>query len=334
MTFPYPLITLEEHWLSKDVADFYATHSHPDPYNEIVLRRVRNDLMELGDVRVDSMRQNGIALQVVSHAAQGCALDLETCIKVNNEVAQASKVYKSVLVVFATLPMGDPDAACKELKRCVTELGFVGALVDNNCEGRFYDGASYRPIFETLQELDVPLYIHPTYNSETKGLLYEGNYKDEQAQTLSTHNWGWHSETGLHFLRLYAAGVFDKFPRLKIILGHLGEMLPFMLDRVIRQTSVQWPVVGVQLERQLRQVWDENVWITTSGMFSLPPMATVLRQCKTDRILFSVDYPFVKNEWGVKFLHDLRDDGMVSDEVLEAICYKNAEKLLKIKVPQ
>ena len=108
-------------------------------------------------------------------------------------------------------------------------------------------------------------------------------------------------------------------------------MLPFQLDRVIRISGTQWPKVRVKPERQLRQVWDENIWITTSGMFALAPMACLVRQCKPDKMLYSVDYPFAQNEWGLDFMKELEKSGMVSQEALEDIAYKNAEKLLGVK---
>ncbi|KAK5044554.1 hypothetical protein LTR84_010678 [Exophiala bonariae] len=333
MAFPYPTITLEEHFLADAVIDFYAANSRLDPYKEtILLQRCRENLVEVGDVRLKSMKDNQVSMQVLSHAPNSLALDLDTCIKVNNTLAQTVRDRPGSFAGFATLPMVQPEAADKELRRCVNELKFLGALIDNNCNGRFYDDPYYWPVFEAAQELDVPIYLHPSYNDQTKSLMFDGNYPDAIAQTLSMYAWGWHSENALHFIRLFAAGVFDKFPRLKIILGHMGEMIPFQLDRIIRVTSHQWPMVGVKPERQLRQVWDENIWITTSGMFAIAPMATVLRQCKPDRILYSVDYPFTRNEWGLQFLKDLKDDGLVTDEVLEGIAYKNAEKLLGVKV--
>ncbi|KAK4947829.1 hypothetical protein LTR10_013337 [Elasticomyces elasticus] len=322
MAFPYPLITLEEHFLSESVVEFYSANSRPDPYQEtILLRRCREDLVEIGDIRLNSMKENQVSLQILSHAANALALDPQTCIKVNDELAKSVQQHPESFAGFATLPMIDPGAASKEFRRCIKDLNFVGALIDNNCNGRFYDDPFFWPVFETAQDLDVPIYLHPSYNDQTKALLFEGNYPDAIAQTLSMYAWGWHSENALHIIRLFAAGIFDKFPRLKLIIGHMGEMLPFQLDRIIRISGQQWPMAGLKLERQLRQVWDENLWITTSGMFTVAPMATVLRQY----------YPFTRNEWGLQFLRELKESGLVTEEVLEGIAYKNAEKLLGIK---
>lgn len=330
--FPFPLIALEEHFWAQAAVDFYSSKSLDDPYNStVLLRRCREDLLDLGDQRLGSMKENGVTLQVLSNAASFLALDLPTCKKTNDEVARAAASHPRNFAGFATIPMKDPDQACSELRRCIQDLKFVGALIDNTCEGRFYDDPYFWPFFETAQELDVPVYLHPSYNEQTKPLLYDGNYPDAVAQTLSMHAWGWHAENAVHILRLFAAGFFDRFPRLKLILGHMGEMLPYQLDRIIRITSHQWPMAGVKPERPLQQVWDENIWITTSGMFALAPMATLLRQCKPDRILFSIDYPFARNEWGIEFLKELKDSGMVTQDVLEDIAYRNAEKLLKIK---
>ncbi|KAL6721006.1 hypothetical protein ACLMJK_000106 [Lecanora helva] len=333
MAFPYPLITLEEHWLSQSVRDFYTARNAPDPHAEDGLVGMMTPaLMELGETRLKSMDESGVSLQVVSHAPNTLALDLATCVKVNNEVKARIRTMPSRFRGFATLPMAFPKDASGELRRCVQEMGFVGTLIDSNCEGRFYDDPFFWSVFEAAAELDVPVYLHPSPNFKTKPMLYDGNYPDAVAESLSEYGWGWHNETAIHFLRLFAAGLFDRYPTLKIVLGHLGEMLPFQLDRIERITMRMWPHVGLELQRTLRQVWDENIWITTSGMFFLAPMATVLRQCKPDRIMFSVDYPFGQNEAGVAFLKALKADGMVSNDVLEGIAYKNAQKLLKVDV--
>ena len=331
MAFPYPLITLEEHWLAQPVRDYYVAKNVEHPNDEKgLVGMITPALMDLEDTRLKSMDESGISLQIVSHAPNSLALDLATCVQVNNELSDRIKSQPSRFKGFATLPMAQPEAAAKELRRCVEDLGFVGTLIDSNCEGRFYDDEFFWPVFEAAVQLDVPVYLHPAPNPRVKPMLYNGNYPDAVAESLSEYGWGWHNETAVHFLRLFAAGLFDRCPSLQIVLGHLGEMLPFQLDRVERISGRLWPHVGVKLERGLRQVWDENVWITTSGMFFLAPMAAVLRQCKLERIMFSVDYPFGQNDAGVAFLRSLRDEGMVSEEVLEGIAYKNAERLLKV----
>lgn len=207
MTFPYPLITLEEHFLSPSVVDYYAARSRPDPYQEtVLLRRCRDDLIEVGDRRLQSMKDNQISVQVLSHAANALALDVETCTKVNNELAQDVLGHpEGSFAGFATLPMKDPEAASHEFRRCVQDLKFVGALIDNTCDGRFYDDPFFWPVFAAAQELDVPIYLHPSYNDQTKSLLFDGNYPNAIAQTLSMYAWGWHSENALHVIRLLAA---------------------------------------------------------------------------------------------------------------------------------
>lgn len=145
-------------------------------------------------------------------------------------------------------------------------------------------------------------------------------------------SWGWHNEAAVSFLRLFASGIFDRLPSLKILLGHCGEMLPFQMERTANVIERQWPHIGGKRERGIRAVWNENVWVTTSGFFETANMACVLRQCKEDRVLFSVDYPFGKNEAGVGFLKALKEEGLVDDEGLERIAWKNAEKLLGVKV--
>jgi predicted TIM-barrel fold metal-dependent hydrolase len=295
---PYPIIALEEHFWASSATDFYASKQKQDPYSTtVLLRRCRDELVDLGAGRLASMEKTGVAMQVLSHAASFLALDVQTCVKVNDELAQAAAAEPTKFAGFATLPMQDPAAACDELRRCVTELKFVGALIDNTCEGKFYDDRFFWPVFEAAEELSVPVYLHPSYNEQTKPLLYDGNYPDAIAQTLSMHAWGWHVENGGHILRLFAAGFFDCFPKLKLILGHMGEMLPYQLDRIVRITEHQWPIAGVKPERGLKQCWDENIWVTTSGMFAVAPMATLLRQCKPDRILMSIDYPFARVSW-------------------------------------
>ena len=324
MKFPYLLLTLEEHFLAQAARNFYTAHGtvHPDDNGPLTPQ-----LVEIGDERLKSMNDSGVSLQVISHSPNSLALDPVTCVEINNELHDRISPYPDRFRGFATLPMKYPQNASKELYRSVQDLGFLGALIDSNTEGKFYDDPFYWSVFEAAVDLDVPVYLHPNLNEQTKPLLYDGNYSASVATSLSRYGWGWHSETAIHFLRLFAAGLFDHYPKLKLVLGHLGEMTPYQLDRIQGITDPQWPTT-----RKLREVWDENIWITSSGMFSLTPMATAVRQCKPDRILYSVDFPFSENQDGLDFMTALKASGLVSDEVVEGIAYKNAESLLKVTV--
>jgi predicted TIM-barrel fold metal-dependent hydrolase len=224
--------------------------------------------------------------------------------------------------------MGDPEAAAEELKRMVQDHGFLGALVDNQLEdGQMYDAEKFWPVFEQAEALDVPIYIHPTYPGTDLEDHYKGNFPDSTAFMLGTFSWGWHAETGLHILRLFAAGLFDKYPKLKIVIGHMGEFMPYMFERFERSARL-WG----KRERDLRTVWNENIWITTSGHFALPPFECLVKTIPRDRVLYSVDYPFSTTERGLQFVEEIEKAGILTAEELEGFCYRNAEKLLKVKL--
>lgn len=240
------------------------------------------------------------------------------------------KKWVGLLLIYASFyHRHEPQAAADELERCVKQLGFVGALINNHTKGIFYDDEKYWSVFERAAELDVPIYLHPAFPSEEMAQHYKGNYPDSTAFWLSISGWGWHTECGLHILRLFASGLFDKLPKLKIIIGHMGEMLPFAFDRIL-PISKAWG----EKQRDLQTVWDENIWITTSAYFTLAPLACLLQISKIDKIMYSVDYPFCMNEQGLPFIEAMQKSSLVDDEQLEMICYKNAEKLLGVKAKQ
>jgi predicted TIM-barrel fold metal-dependent hydrolase len=319
-----PTITLEEHFVSKAFTDSAGSPPGIDLYDVVTLQR---KLRGIDEERIRDMDEGGITFQVVSHNAAGEASDAEVCRKSNDELYEGVNKNPRRFAGLGMLPMADPTAATTELERCVKELGFLGVLVCNHARGEFYDGNKYHQLFEKLQELDVPLYLHPSASWRDTKAHYEGSYRKEIAAVLSGHGWGWHSDTGLHFLRLFASGLFDLFPKVKIILGHNGEMVPFMLDRVSGFYER-----NPDHRRSLMTVWHENIWVTTSGMFTLTPFASLICATKVDRIMYSVDYPFEDNKDGEEFLKKLEKSGLVSEEDIEKIRYKNAEKLLKFSL--
>jgi predicted TIM-barrel fold metal-dependent hydrolase len=246
----------------------------------------------------------------------------------------ANEIHKSKESVkrfagFAVLPMGYPEAAAAELERTVKDHGFVGALVDHKIGNKFCDSEEYHVLWQKAQEMDVPIYLHPSWPSEELfRQSYAGNYSSRAMSVIGGAMWGWHSEVGLHVLRLHAAGVFDQFPRLKLILGHFGEMMPFMLQRIQDQEAIMG-----RRERAFTQVWDENIWITTSGVWSLDPMRCILSNTKIEHIMYSIDYPFTTNEHGLRWIDELEKSGLVTKDQLDLIAYKNAENLLRIEAP-
>ncbi|KAH8658468.1 putative 2,3-dihydroxybenzoic acid decarboxylase [Xylariales sp. PMI_506] len=323
-----PLITLEEHWYSEAVFNSFGNtfHTGIKEYPGLL-----NKLFDAGEARLNDMDNGKVSLQVISH----CVADdpsPEVCQAGNDQLANKISKHGGDAARFSALsilPMAHPEAAAAELERTVKDLGFVGALVDHKTQKGFCDGPEYDILWRTAQELDVPIYLHPSWPTEK--LLrdsYAGNYPQTATAALGSSMWGWHSEVGLHILRLYAAGIFDKFPRLKIIIGHFGEMIPFMLQRITKQDA------RMGRERPFQQVWDQNIWITTSGAWSLDPMRCILANTKIDHILYSVDYPFTSNETGLAWIEELERSGLVTTEQLDMIAYKNAEALLKVKAPR
>ncbi|KAF2234283.1 putative 2-amino-3-carboxymuconate-6-semialdehyde decarboxylase [Viridothelium virens] len=322
----YPLITLEEHYLSNDVRKL-REGSSSNPYNRFP-PITTTQLLDLSDLRLKDMDAGSVSLQIVSHGPGNFPPEL--CHAGNDHLSAAIQQHPTRLAGWAMLPMSQPTQAADELTRCVQQLGFRGALIDNHLDGRFYDDASYWPVFARAHDLDVPLYLHPTFAPAALQPHYSGNFSDAAAFWMGHASWGWHSETALHLLRLWAAGVFDRFPRLKLVVGHMGEMLPFQLDRICGQARA-W---GTELRRDLRTVWEENVWVTTSGMFSLAPLACLLRVSPIEKIMYSVDYPFSTNEKGAAFVEEMDKSGLLTTKQMEMICYKNAENLLGVNAPK
>jgi 2,3-dihydroxybenzoate decarboxylase len=222
---------------------------------------------------------------------------------------------------FASLPTTVPEACADELDRAVTELGLKGAMIHGlTGDGVFFDDKRFWPVFERAQALDVPLYMHPAVPHKAVIDAYYRDYLD-QFPGLMTAAWGFGVETATQGIRLVLSGVFEAYPRLKIILGHLGEGLPFHLWRIdmalARQGNRKTP---------FRDTFREHFWITTSGNFSTPALLCCVMEMGVDRILFSVDYPFVPNGPGPKWMETVP----LSTEDKAKILHGNAQRLLRL----
>lgn len=317
------LITLEEHFISTQA----LAHPETAAQNAMFPEKLMANLKDLKDQRIASLRNSNIALQVLSHVPCRGEIPTSLCTAANDDLAISIK-NEPCLAAFAFLPMHEPQAATAELNRCVKDLGFLGALIDAHApNGAYYDGEAYRGFWTAAQELDVPIYLHPTWPAQKVKAsgMYSGAYGADVEAALGAFAWGWHADTGLSVLRLYGAGVFDEFPDLKVVIGHMGEGMPFLMERMEVVTG-RWGK-----KRSLTEVWKSNVWVTTSGMFSLNSMRCLLGVTEADRVMCSVDYPFSANELERDFVEKLAESGMVTEDELEMIAWKNAEALLKVK---
>lgn len=224
------LITLEEHYISTQALSHPETAAQHGMFPEALIA----NLKDLTNQRITSHRDSNIALQVLSHVPCSGEIPASLCTAANTDLAASIKDQPR-LAAFAFLPMHEPEAATAELRRCVTELGFLGALIDAHApNGVYYDGEAYRAFWAAAQELDVPIYLHPTWPAEKVKAsgMYSGAYSTDVEAALGAFAWGWHADTGLSVLRLYGGGVFDEFPGLKVVIGHMGEGMPFLMERM------------------------------------------------------------------------------------------------------
>jgi len=312
------VIALEEHYYDPEVAKTFDGPEGRAP-------EIRRRLDDLGELRLKEMDEAGIDVQVLSHGAPSTQrLDAPTAVRLardaNDRLAKVIAARPDRFAGFAALPTPDPKAAAAELERTISELGFKGAMVHGLTNGVFFDDKRFWPIFERAQALDVPLYVHPAApHSAVVDAYYKDYVKDFPA--ILNAAWGFTVETATQGIRLVLSGVFDAYPDLKIILGHMGEGLPFLLWRIDHALSRPG-------NRQIafREQFSQHFYITTSGNFSTPALLCSMMELGVDRILFSVDWPFVQNVPGTKWMSELQ----LAAEDKTKILSGNARRLLKM----
>ena len=285
---------------------------------------VETELFDLGERRLAAMDAGGIDVQVLSlnqPGGQGFEPEVAVpmCREANDMLHAAVKTHPSRFAGFAALPTEDPAAAVKELERAVTQLGFRGAMINGHTRGSFLDDRKYWCIFECAQAHDLPIYLHPSAPLPQLTQSYFAGLED-----MSAAAWSFAIDASCHFLRLVFAGVFDAFPRLKIILGHMGEGIPFGMHRLAEHTTYFSERRG--LKRRPLECIQQNLAITTSGAFSVPALLCSMMTIGVDNIMFSVDWPYESNKAGTDFLRALP----VSEDDREKIAGRNAERLLKL----
>ena len=315
-------ITLEEHFVTPDFVKAIGAPVTPQA------AKLQNIAADLGEGRIADMDAAGIDVQVLSLNAPGVEqLDATEAVKLahdsNDILADAVRRHPTRFAGFASLPTMSPETAAEELDRTVRKLGFKGALINGHTRGRYLDDKFFWPILERAEALQVPLYLHPTPPPRPViEAYYTGNFSPEVTNLLSTSGWGWHIETAIHTLRLILSGAFDRYPRLQLIIGHLGEALPFMLPRIDRNL----PMAVTKLRRPISAYLRENVYYTISGFNFTPPFLDLFSEVGAHRIIFSADYPYGSMSEARQFLEQLP----VSPADKERIAHGNAELLLRL----
>lgn len=293
-------ITLEEHFMTKD---FIRAAGEELGW---LTAEMKEALTDIGAGRVAKMDEAGVDVQVLSLAALGvealpAAEQAAILRSVNDESAAAAKAHPERFKAFATPGLKQPREAVKEVERCVRELGCVGVMLDGTHEGKFLDAPEFFPVLEAIAALDVPLYIHPAPPPTAVKEVYFAGLPGELGHLLSIAGWGWHAETGLHLLRLVVSGVFDRLPKLRVIVGHMGEGVPYALARSSAVLSG-----AAKLQRSVADTIREQVWVTTSGYFTKPPLVCAQEVLGADRVMFSIDYPFSPMTRGAAYLEALQ----------------------------
>jgi predicted TIM-barrel fold metal-dependent hydrolase len=315
-----PVIALEEHYWDAELTKHYTG---PDVGRE---GEATKRLYDLGELRLKEMDEAGVDIQVLSHGApstQKLEKDVAAALtkQVNDRLHATIQANPKRFAGFAALPTADPAAAADELERCVTKLGFKGAMLHGLANGLFLDDKRFWPIYERAEKLDVPIYLHPGLPDARVTDAYYKDYARDFPQLLRA-GWGYTVETATLAIRMVLSGVFDKYPKLAFILGHFGETLPFLVWRV--DMAMARP--GAAREAGFRDVFCSHFHVTTSGFFSDPALLCCGMELGIDRILFAIDWPFVMNPPGVRWLESVP----LSDADKAKIASGNARRLLRM----
>jgi predicted TIM-barrel fold metal-dependent hydrolase len=313
-----PVIAIEEHYWDEELAKTYAGGEAGRPGEQA------KRLHDFTGIRIKEMDDVGIDMQVLSHGApstQKLPADIAVALtqRVNDRLHAVVKSNPTRFAAFAALPTAVPEAAADELER-TTALGFKGAMLHGLANGTFLDDKRFWPIYARAEKLDVPIYLHPSLpNADVMRIYYQDYVKD--FPMVARPAWGYTVETATLAIRLVLSGVFEKHPKLKIILGHLGETLPFLVWRIDQALSRPG-----NKSMSFRDIFCNNYYITTSGNFSNPALLCCVMEMGVDHILFAVDWPFVMNPPATEWMAGIP----LSDGDKAKILSGNAKRLLRM----
>jgi len=328
------IITIEEHLAGAPINGYLAKYAAVDaPYTAEAHGKGRpyeadpELFADLKYRRIADMDEHGIAMQILSCPAKSQLLpgkDAGTIVaETNDYIRDCMNLHPDRYGAFALLPWSNPGEAAKEAQR-VKAMGFQGILLAGRASSgeEFLDAERFLPVLEACEALRLPIYVHPGAPLRSVQKPYYGNLGDEVSARLSLHGWGWHNEAGIQVLRTILAGRFDRFPKLQLIAGHWGEMVPFMLSRL----DQSMPQSVTSLERTVTETFRQNVYVTPSGIFDYPQLKFCVEVLGADRIIHSVDCPFISNAGAQPFV----ENAPISEEEKNLIAHGNAERLFDL----
>ncbi|MGH8237723.1 MAG: amidohydrolase family protein [Steroidobacteraceae bacterium] len=314
-------IALEEHFMAPGFQPYsQSILQHMSP---ATVARLGSQLADFDRERLAEMDRASIDYVILSQTGPGVQAEPDASLAAlratenNDFLASRIELHRQRYGGFATLAMHDPEGAAAELERTVKQLGFKGALVNGHTRGVYYDGPAYDPLWERMQALDVPMYLHPA-DPFTQPRSLDGHPE------LAGAIWGWGVETATHALRLLFGGVFDRFPRLKLILGHMGEGLPPLRWRFDSRFAV-YPH-GITLERRPSEYIGSNILITTSGVCSHAALACAIAELGSHAVMFSVDYPYESTAVAADFI----ETAPLDEDSRRLVCHGNAERIFNL----
>ena len=318
-------ITLEEHYASPAfmTGPGRGLKAHATDFTG-PRANLLDQLCDVGMERIAEMDAAGIDVQVLSLTSPGVeqleATEAMAIARESNEfVADAVRKNPTRFAGFATIPTSAPDQAAGELERAVRDHGFKGAMINGHVRGRYLDDEFFWPILERAQSLNAPIYLHPTQPPQPVLDASYSGFSAPVSYMLANAGWGWHIETAIHVIRLVLGGAFDRYPRLQVVIGHLGEGLPFMMQRLDTMSPAM-----TKLQRPISAYLRENLHYTFSGFNFIPTFLDLLLEVGTERIMFSADHPYASMPEARAFLDRLP----VSTADRERIAHGNAERLL------
>jgi predicted TIM-barrel fold metal-dependent hydrolase len=293
-------------------------------------------LAEIGPRRIGAMDEAGINVQILSAHTPGVQNvpgqeGIDFAYRLNKMLVDGPMAaYPGRFQAFATLPLQSPEASADELERAVREDGFLGCLTNGIIGKKFLDHPDFEPVLARAEALDVPIYIHPGLPPDEVFQIYYSNMRPEyqeeyQDQVLSISAYGWHQEVVTQCLRMITSGVFDRFPKLQIIIGHMGEGLPFFYERVVEKMG---EVTKSTLHKPFEQYFHDNFWFTTSAFFQDDLLDLLLKYISVDRVMFATDYPFADMKKGTDWFRAVN----LPREAKEKIAFRNAQRLFGIQI--